>query len=90
MILQVTQADINTAQDIFSMNDFSLIYNGLNCPIAQSLKRQKIPFNYVGGNYIDTHANINIRLPQKAIDFIADFDKGYSVKPIYFRIKKPT
>ncbi len=84
MIIKVEQQDIDSG--IKGDSDF--------CPVALAVKRlyPKHPVD-VGGSFIcwlGTHTSFSytrcMELPEKAQQFILDFDHGKKVKPLTFEI----
>lgn len=81
-----------TEKDIINGNKrpyYNIENRGKLCPIAQSLKRNKIKFKYVERKKIDFGHNKKVDLPLKAQEFIKIVDYEEVVKSFRFTIDVP-
>lgn len=82
MTVTVTQEDIKVGNP----------HSGTKCPIARALARHRGRNPIVGKHTAHFSSPFDgwatYKLPQKAIDFVREFDKGSAVEPIKFRMRK--
>lgn len=58
-----------------------------NCPVARALSRTfQTPLVHVGG-WGTFAGELEIKLPEEAVDWIRDFDRGRPVHPIQFNVQ---
>lgn len=82
----ITKKDIINAINVQS---YDIETRSKLCPIAQSLRRNKIKFKYVERYKIDFGNRKKVDLPLKAKKFIKMFDESVVVYPFRFIIDIP-